>query len=62
MKHTKEEIVAALKIIRDECRNSEDCMLCPFGNACPHCILQDGMPMHWDIVDVEPEKIWRAFK
>ena len=59
MKHTKEEIVAALKVIRDECRNSEDCTLCPFGNACYHCVLQDGMPMYWDL---EPEKPWRAFK
>lgn len=61
MKHTKEEITNALKIIKEEC-NGSDCCNCPFGDTYGTCMLAlKGNPENWKIVDPEP-KIWRAFK
>lgn len=63
MKHTKEEIVAALRVIKDECAHyGHVCEPCPFYQLGGHCIIQESAPMHWNIVDIEPEKTWRAFK
>ena len=56
MKHTKDEIINALKVIKEECGR---CCSCPFclDGAC--MIIRK--PSDWDIADPEPE-IWRAFK
>ena len=56
MKHTKDEIINALKVIKEECGR---CCSCPFclDGAC--MIIRK--PCDWDIADPEPE-IWRAFK
>ena len=65
MKHTKKEILDALKVIRDECAEAERCSKCPFGmdhtvNGSA-CRLDESAPSCWDISDEEPE-VWRAFK
>lgn len=64
MKHTKKEILDALKIIKEECEGDE-CNTCPFGrkksNLTYECVLLHTLPEEWDIADDEPE-IWRAFK
>lgn len=64
MKHTKEEIVAALKVIKEECasQNGATCIPCSFFIEGKGCIIGNKLPQNWDIVDIEPEKIWRAFK
>lgn len=64
MKHTKEEIVAALRVIKDECasQNGAACTLCPFFIKGKGCSIGNKLPQSWDIVDIEPEKTWRAFK
>lgn len=61
MKHTKEEILNALKIIKDECKDI-DCEDCPFLNDENNvCCIQDDPPSSWKI-KVETEQTWRAFK
>ena len=65
MKHTKEEIVAALQVIKEECGNygENECYSCPLYNTEQGCMVQlSRAPQYWDIVHVEPEKVWRAFK
>ena len=66
MKHTKEEIVAALQVIKDECSNygtQNECCQCPFHHLGEGCMLQRAKyPQYWNIVHVEPEKTWRAFE
>ena len=62
MKHTKEEIINALKVIQEECIGNPVCLTCPFwipdrGNGCQ---IQEGVET-WEIADPEP-KTWRAFK
>lgn len=61
MKHTKEEIIGALKVIKEECeahpRSCIDCPLCVRGCEVAH----NGIPSAWQIAELEPE-IWRAFK
>ena len=63
MKHTKEEILNALHVIKDTCQEStdtyEDCLLCPFNDGDGHCVLAEQSPLSWDIVEKET---WRAFE
>ena len=61
MKHTKEEIIGALKVIRDDCEyHVECCGDCPFyvNNT---CMIQIGIPSSWRLNNAIPE-FWRAFK
>lgn len=59
MKHTKEEILNALRIIKDECRGTE-CKDCPFSDDALRCRVHES-PFSWDIKE-ENEKQWRAFE
>ncbi len=61
MKHTKEEIINALKVIKDECENNSDCIDCPFGAGNCNCKLKEHVPSHWKIVELKPET-WRVLK
>lgn len=63
MKHTKEEIVAALQVIKDECTSQEgnECIQYPFFIFGKGCISTNRLPINWDVVNIEPEKTWRAF-
>ena len=60
MKHTKEEILNALNVIKDTCSEFK-CDLCPFRDFDKSCIIQDEPPTDWDIKD-EEDNVWRAFK
>lgn len=62
MKHTKEEIITALQIIKDTCRDETiDCDNCPFGNDGNLCrINHDGIPANWKIN--KEDNVWRAFE
>ena len=62
MKHTKEEIINALKVIKDECIGS-DCFKCPLGNYRGECLItSNGNPEdNWKLNDTELET-WRALK
>ena len=63
MKHTKEEILNALQIIKETCQESTDtygdCLLCPFNDGDGHCIVNEQAPSAWDIIEKET---WRAFE
>lgn len=66
MKHTKEEIINALKVIKEECRASEECKECPFCDDSIDyttiCMFDRPIaPAEWGISDIKPET-WRAFK
>lgn len=58
MKHTKEEILNALQVIKDTCQDG-DCLLCPFSDGDGHCIVTEQAPCAWNIKSDEP---WRAFE
>ena len=62
MKHTREEIVNALKVIKEECTDHPRCGTCPFwiqdrGNGCQ---IQTEVET-WEINSAQPE-LWRAFR
>ena len=61
MKHTKEELIKALKVIQDECKES-NCIECPFGSREPEhgtrCKLRTDDPEKWRID--KQEVCWRA--
>ena len=61
MKHTQEEIIKALHVIKDTCKDETiDCGNCPFGNDEDLCRLKDRIPANW-IINKE-DNVWRAFK
>ncbi len=62
MKHTKEEVVNALKVIKEECLDNPTCSTCPFWNSVDikKCMVQEPVET-WEIKDPELET-WRAFK
>ena len=64
MKHTKEEILNALQIIKDECTDVS-CNDCPFGvrikNSYGCMFNTDEAPEYWRIKS-EKEPLWRAFE
>ena len=67
MKHTKEEIINALKVIKDECADHERCKHCPFGDDGDSCNLvdlvdTDSIPSEWKIAELPPPETWRALK
>ena len=57
-KYTKEEIIKALKVIRDVCDDNGDCVNCPLGNSNGDCMLE-ATPLEWKILDENPT-VWRA--
>lgn len=67
MKHTKQEILNALHVIKDTCYESRlqvvdgvsPCHHCPFSNCGGHCTFNEQFPLSWVIKDDEP---WRAFE
>lgn len=61
MKHTKEEIINALKVIKDECLGQYTCNSCPFWNDVAGCKVKKTSPGDWNITD-EPPEVWRALK
>ena len=65
MKHTKEEIVNALKVIKEECADHV-CPDCPFfapkqSDTVSSCRIKNDAPQAWNITENKPET-WRAFK
>ena len=61
MKHTKEEIINALKVIKDECFETR-CNDCPFGRGENNCKLLGTNPADWKIAELPPPETWRALK
>lgn len=64
MKHTKEEILHALQIIKDECYGTP-CWQCPFGDTEVNtsqikCRIVRKNPSHWKIAEREEE--WKALE
>ena len=62
MKHTNEEIINALKVIKDECLSLEkkSCYGCCFYNDKKRCLINNNSPSYWNIN--EKEEVWRALK
>ena len=68
MKHTQEEIINALKIIKDECHTyfkhipgiGKDCTDCPFSRNNRGCGIVETLPTTWDIKPIKGA--WKAFR
>lgn len=59
MVYTQEEIINALKIIKETCASINSCQKCPFYNGA--CYINRTQPEHWNIINEQPA-IWRAFQ
>lgn len=60
MKHTPEEIIHALQVIQDTCKEnpSSSCEHCPLSKN-GICVLEEQIPEDWNI---KPSpSIWKAF-
>ena len=61
MKHTKQEILDALKVISDECYEAGgECEKCPF-RVDSTCMIANSNPECWEIKE-DTEDDWKAFK
>ena len=61
MKHTKEVIVNALKVIKEVCESQgASCNACPFF-VNESCEVASRTPNNWELNTTEPET-WRALK
>ena len=62
MKHTQEEIINALKVIQDVCKEAPDshpCEHCPLSKN-GYCVLQEKSPESWKLRTNPP--VWTAFE
>lgn len=59
MKYTEREILQALNIIKDTCKEHECNYKCPF-HDCHGCVINDDSPNSWDIVEYRDD--FKAFK
>lgn len=63
MQHTKEEIINALQVIQDTCREmhgERPCEQCPLSDEDSKCILQNEPPEAWEIKTSPP--VWKALE
>lgn len=55
----REEIIKALKTIKNTCKSFLKCSHCPFGTDNSDCVLKRQSPEEWKIG--EETEVWRAF-
>ena len=63
MSYTREEIINALRLIKDICEDRDvNCTKCPFGIKGLGCFFEHNAdsPEYWDLT--EETEAWRAFK
>lgn len=62
MKRTKEEIIKALHVIQDTCKELtyRSCKICPFSNKEGTCLVTKDIPFDWIIK--KDDEHWRAFE
>ena len=60
MKHTQEEILKALRVIKDECNENNKCQdSCPFSTGAMRCLIIAMTPNKWKIND-DPVTHWKG--
>lgn len=62
MEHSKEEIINALKVLQDTCKERQGlspCENCPLSKN-GECVLQERAPDDWKIKASAP--VWKAFE
>lgn len=60
MKYTQEEILNALKIIKETCEETGKCEDCPFGTRDYYgCRLIEDNPGEWELAEIN-RVTWRA--
>lgn len=65
MNYQKEDILQALRVIKQTCKNQirggiADCSSCPLSDGNINCIVNEQTPLDWEIKN--EVGIWRAFK
>jgi len=53
-----EQLIAAMKVIRDECKSHEDCAYCPLrGEDKETCDIMSMVPIDWEFDETPPKRI-----
>lgn len=53
-----EQLIAAMKVIRDECESHEDCAYCPLrGEDKETCDIMSMVPIDWEFDETPPKRI-----
>ena len=58
MKHSQEEILKALHIIQETCKEHGSCSPCPLGRT-GSCVMNDDCPEEWNIND-NSVTVWKG--
>ena len=58
MKHTREEILIALHVIQDTCKEHGGCSPCPLSRN-GTCVMNNDYPEEWNIND-NCEMVWKG--
>ena len=58
MKHTQEEILKALQVLKDVCKESNNCKECPLGDHNNECCFENGNPAEIELN--YNTQVWRA--
>ena len=61
MKYVPEDIMEALNIIKETCKDhDEDCYMCPFNSGSEEgCLIKNEYPNEWNI-NWDSPTVWRA--
>ena len=59
MKYTQEEILYALRMLKEICEEHKSCSKCPFGTADSMCLITEYTPTSY-ILNEEGVRVWRA--
>lgn len=55
----REEIIKAVRTIKEICGKYEACYYCPFCTSSDGCVINGKIPRKWEI---KREDIWRVFE
>lgn len=61
MEHTEEEIINALKVIKETCDNSKTCENCPLRENDEDCYIQAHAPGDYTVIDLSDSRPRRLF-
>lgn len=50
-----EELLKALKLIKNTCNGRESCLKCPLFNGKATCYVKANLPCGWELVDEVPK-------
>jgi hypothetical protein len=52
-----DELIKALKLIKETCANTDKCITCPLCSGSDDCLINENTPSDWNIQDEPIKKV-----